>query len=110
VRYVGQVKALTLPVNPKPLTAAHLHKMEASFYREYERQYHYVTHDIPLEIAGARIRGRGQVSALSTADPAEREKLRLPVSNRFISTVASCPQKSTTAAHSRSTRRLGVRR
>jgi N-methylhydantoinase A len=59
LRYVGQVKALTLPVPNRVFDPAQLGEVRRIFLEEYERQYHYVTEDLDLELAVIRVRGRG---------------------------------------------------
>ncbi len=59
LRYVGQVKALTIPVPNSVFDAIQLAEARHKFLEEYERQYHYVTEDIDIELAVIRVRARG---------------------------------------------------
>jgi N-methylhydantoinase A len=59
LRYVGQVKALTIPIPNSIFDAAQLAEARRIFLEEYERQYHYVTEDIDMELAVIRVRARG---------------------------------------------------
>ncbi|HLI14792.1 MAG TPA: hydantoinase/oxoprolinase family protein [Acidimicrobiales bacterium] len=57
LRYVGQVKALTIPVTPEALAGDLAGTLLERFYEEYERQFHFATRDIPVETAALRARG-----------------------------------------------------
>lgn len=59
LRYVGQVKTLNIPFGNEPFSRERLDQILGEFFEEYERQYHYITHDIPVEVAVVRVRGRG---------------------------------------------------
>jgi N-methylhydantoinase A len=59
LRYVGQVKALTIPIPNTTFTAVELAAARRTFLDEYQRQYHYITEDIEMELAVIRVRGRG---------------------------------------------------
>lgn len=51
VRYAGQVRSLTLPLNEQSWL-----ELQNRFFVEYERRYQYVTRDLPLEIAALRVK------------------------------------------------------
>jgi N-methylhydantoinase A len=59
LRYVGQVKALTIPIPNTTFTAVELAAARRTFLDEYQRQYQYITEDIEMELAVIRVRGRG---------------------------------------------------
>jgi N-methylhydantoinase A len=59
LRYVGQLKTLSIPVPAERFTPAEVTAARARFLREYERQYHHVTEEIDVEVSVVRIRGRG---------------------------------------------------
>ncbi len=59
LRYVGQVKALTIPIPNTTFTAVELAAARQKFLDEYQRQYQYITEDIDMELAVIRVRGRG---------------------------------------------------
>ena len=63
VRYAGQVKALTLPVDVGRSLAAQWPEVRARFLEEYERRFQYVTEEIGLEVSALRVQGRGHVPA-----------------------------------------------
>ena len=53
VRYAGQVKALTLPVDAARSLAAQWPEVRARFLEEYERRFQYVTEEIGARGLGA---------------------------------------------------------
>lgn len=57
LRYVGQVRSLTLPLPSNVLSDHFRDDLHALFFAEYERQFHSVTADIPVELAALRVRG-----------------------------------------------------
>jgi N-methylhydantoinase A len=57
LRYIGQVKALTLPVPHELLGTGVQNGLLGHFYDEYERRFHFATRDIEVEIAALRVRG-----------------------------------------------------
>lgn len=59
LRYVGQVKTLGVPVPDREFSDEILQGTLHAFLTEYERQYHYVSDDIPVEVAVVRVRARG---------------------------------------------------
>jgi N-methylhydantoinase A len=61
VRYIGQVKALTLPVDDASPLAAQWEEIARGFVAEYERRFQYVTNELQLEISALRVRGRGHL-------------------------------------------------
>jgi len=57
LRYVGQVRGLTITL-PTGSLPEHFHEdLAERFFAEYERQFHSVSRDIPVEIAALRVRG-----------------------------------------------------
>jgi len=57
LRYAGQVRGLTIAL-PSPVLPDHVRDdLREGFFAEYERQFHSVTRDIPVEIAAVRVRG-----------------------------------------------------
>jgi len=61
VRYLGQAKALSIGLEDATLTESTIQELTRRFYDEYQRQYQYVTHDIPLELAVLRVRAIGKL-------------------------------------------------
>jgi N-methylhydantoinase A len=57
LRYVGQVRGLTVTLANGRLPDHVRDDLQERFYAEYERQFHSVTRDIPVEIAALRVRG-----------------------------------------------------
>lgn len=73
LRYVGQVKALNVPIREVPLDAGFATRVAAEFFDEYERRFHYVTREIPVETVALRVRARGlaeRVHLARTPEPA----------------------------------------
>jgi N-methylhydantoinase A len=59
LRYLGQLKALTIPLPGDPVDRGALEAARQRFLDEYLRRYHYVSDDIEVELAVIRVRGRG---------------------------------------------------
>jgi N-methylhydantoinase A len=59
LRYVGQLKTLSIPLPSEELSPAIMAAARPHFLREYERHYHYVTEEIDVELSVVRVRGRG---------------------------------------------------
>jgi N-methylhydantoinase A len=59
LRYLGQLKTLTIPVPSDRFSPDVLMEARRAFFTEYERRYHYVTEEIEVEVAVIRVRGRG---------------------------------------------------
>jgi N-methylhydantoinase A len=59
LRYIGQVKTLSIPLPAGGITEARLVEAQRAFLTAYERQYHYVTEEIDIEVSVLRVRGRG---------------------------------------------------
>lgn len=59
LRYLGQVKTFNIPIDGDELDRESLDSLRQRFLQEYERRYHYVTDEIPVELAVVRVRGRG---------------------------------------------------
>jgi N-methylhydantoinase A len=57
LRYVGQIKALTVPVPADLVGVAAKDSLLGRFYDEYERRFHFATRDIEVEVAALRVRG-----------------------------------------------------
>jgi N-methylhydantoinase A len=62
LRYLGQAKALSLAIPNDRLNEPAMGELTRGFYEDYERQYQYVTHDIPLELAVLRLRAVGTLA------------------------------------------------
>ena len=97
VRYLGQVKTLSIPIGNKKIKDKDIKEIDEQFFKSYEENYRYITDKIPLEVAVARVRARGIQDKLnlpeidSKQDPNpkssrevifEREKHDTPVYNR----------------------------
>ena len=79
LRYVGQVKTLTIPLPDDPqsgITGETLARARGEFFAEYGRRYHYVTDDIEVELSVIRVRGRGLQDRPAFPPCAEREEPR----------------------------------
>jgi N-methylhydantoinase A len=61
LRYLGQVKALSMRVGGNHLDEVVVADVTRSFFVEYERQYQYVTSEIPLELAAVRLKAVGRL-------------------------------------------------
>jgi N-methylhydantoinase A len=61
VRYVGQVKGLTLTVSDTESLGAQWSELSRRFLAEYEGRFQYVTDEIHLEISTLRVRARGHL-------------------------------------------------
>jgi N-methylhydantoinase A len=59
LRYVGQLKTLSIPLPAEPFSTAVAAAARERFLREYERRYHHVTDEIDVEVSVVRVRGRG---------------------------------------------------
>jgi N-methylhydantoinase A len=59
LRYLGQLKTLSIPVSSEFLSPEILAAARDAFLREYERQYQYMTEELEVEVSVARVRGRG---------------------------------------------------
>lgn len=57
LRYVGQVRGLTITLPSGVLPEHFRDDLEERFYTEYERQFHSVARDITAEVAALRVRG-----------------------------------------------------
>ncbi len=57
MRYVGQVRGLTIPLPTGTFSEQFQADLLELFYAEYERQFHSVSRDIGVEIAAVRVRG-----------------------------------------------------
>src|SRR5581483_10225262 len=73
LRYVGQLKTLSIPVPADEFSPAVAAAARTRFLREYERQYHHVTEEIDVEVSVARVRGRGLQDKPSLPQPAAGE-------------------------------------
>jgi N-methylhydantoinase A len=59
IRYVGQVKTLSIPVRSVEFSDESVAEARDGFLRDYELRYHYVTDEIDAEVSVLRVRGRG---------------------------------------------------
>jgi N-methylhydantoinase A len=57
LRYAGQVRGLTVTLPGGELPDHFRDDLRSRFFTEYERQFHSVTRDIPVEVAALRVRG-----------------------------------------------------
>jgi N-methylhydantoinase A len=62
LRYLGQVRGLTVTLPSGQLGNRFRDDLRDLFFRDYERQFHSVTSDIPVELASLRVRGMRVVS------------------------------------------------
>ena len=62
LRYAGQVRGLTVTLPGSALPGHFREDLQERFFAEYERQFHSVTRDIPVEIAAVRVRGTRAVN------------------------------------------------
>jgi N-methylhydantoinase A len=79
LRYLGQVRGLTIPLPWTTLPARFRDQLRDGFLDEYERQFHSVSREIPIEVAAMRVRGTRAVERPSipfrgggTVRPTER--------------------------------------
>jgi N-methylhydantoinase A len=97
LRYLGQIKTLTIDVGAGRFDAVGLAAARDAFLAEYGRRYHYATDEIEVELSVVRVRGRGVhdrpslpplVPAKETEPPERRQvcfreaKLETPVYRR----------------------------
>ena len=57
LRYLGQVRALTVELETGTVPERFAEEYREMFFEEYERQFHSVAVDIPVEISALRVRG-----------------------------------------------------
>ena len=57
LRYLGQVRALTITLDSARVSERFREEFRAYFLEEYERQFHSVSTEIPIEVAALRVRG-----------------------------------------------------
>jgi N-methylhydantoinase A len=57
VRYLGQVRGLTIPLAASTVGPKFADEISDAFFREYERQFHSYSTDIPIELAALRVQG-----------------------------------------------------
>lgn len=57
LRYLGQVRALTVNLESGEVPERFAEEYRGLFFEEYERQFHSVAVDIPVEISALRVRG-----------------------------------------------------
>ncbi len=57
LRYLGQVRALNIPLRDGLVPERFQNEYREAFFNEYERQFHSVAIDIPVEVAALRVRG-----------------------------------------------------
>jgi N-methylhydantoinase A len=80
LRYLGQIKTLTIDVGAGRFDAAALAEAGRAFLAEYARRYHYATDEIELELSVVRVRGRGihdrpelpPLAAAASTEPGDR--------------------------------------
>jgi N-methylhydantoinase A len=59
IRYVGQIKAITLGLQGGAFA---FEALRGEFFERYEAQYRFSTQDIPLEVSALRVRGTASVA------------------------------------------------
>jgi N-methylhydantoinase A len=59
IRYVGQVRALTLPAGDGPFDEAVLEDVAARFHAAYEREFKYAVPELPVELRSVRLAAVG---------------------------------------------------
>jgi N-methylhydantoinase A len=57
VRYLGQVRGLTIPLGRSHVGPKFAVDIAEDFFREYERQFHSYSTEIPIELAALRVQG-----------------------------------------------------
>ncbi|MCY7418048.1 MAG: hydantoinase/oxoprolinase family protein [Chloroflexi bacterium] len=57
LRYLGQVRGLTTPAPASGFDGRFREDLRDRFYAEYQRQFHSVSREIPIEVAAIRVRG-----------------------------------------------------
>ena len=118
LRYLGQVRALTVELESGAVPDRFEEEFRARYFEEYERQFHSVAVDIPVEISALRVRGvrrserphipfSGPTSPLRTVErpvltrdgevtARVAERARLPVGSRLSGPFVLTQQDSTT--------------
>jgi N-methylhydantoinase A len=115
VRYVGQMKALTLRLPDVPLTRAHVPQLKAAFFERYEATYRYVTDDIPIEVSAVRVRGSGllgrseALAAPLTPLPSAGTSDHEPVTESLVADVCFAEGWQASSIHERRTLGAGTR-
>ena len=84
LRYSGQIKTLNIGVGSGRFGEQALVRASEEFLHESERRYHYATREIPLELAGIRVRGRGLHDRPSLPRPSGEAEAQ-PVGRREVS-------------------------
>ncbi len=62
MRYIGQVRALSIPVPSTPFTADVLSEAGAQFHRDYEVEYKYAIRELPIESKSLRVAATGSAT------------------------------------------------
>lgn len=57
IRYLGQVRGLTIPLAGSQVGPKFAVEIADDFFREYERQFHSYSTEIPIELAALRVQG-----------------------------------------------------
>ncbi len=57
LRYLGQVRGLMIPASSSGFDGRFREDLRDRFYAEYQRQFHSVSREIPIEVAAIRVRG-----------------------------------------------------
>jgi N-methylhydantoinase A len=95
LRYVGQVRGLTITLPSGRLPDHFRQDLTERFFAEYERQFHSVSRDIEVEVAALRLRGTRAIERPdipfrgTTAEPRWEEREVLTVSDRVTARVGS---------------------
>lgn len=72
LRYVGQLRAIAIPVDARPLTAAVLAAAAERFHVDYEREFKYAVPELAIESKGIRVVATGVTQKPSLAHDGRR--------------------------------------
>jgi len=81
IRYIGQIRALTLAADAKPFDADAQREVADRFHREYEKEFKYAVPDLPIETKALRVSAVGTtakpelIAAEATTGTAEDAKV-----------------------------------
>jgi N-methylhydantoinase A len=89
LRYVGQIKALTVPVGAELSGEDHKDRLLSRFYDEYERRFHFATRDIEVEVAALRARGTREASQPTIPPPVGAHPV--PVQRKLVTRDGTVP-------------------
>ncbi|CAN5563044.1 hydantoinase/oxoprolinase family protein [soil metagenome] len=98
LRYVGQVRGLTVTLPSGTLPEDFRGDLAERFFAEYERQFHSVTRDIEVELAALRVRGTRALERPDipfrggSAEPRWEERDVLTLTDRVVARVGAREQ------------------